>query len=205
MAEEEAGSHEGGGGEGSKPAKAKAAGGSLLTQLLLPLLNTIAVAGTAGFFYYSKIVYKRPAITEEAERKKLEEEHEKPLTPSTPAFINFDPITVNIKGIPDPILPADGTSHQIHGKLHYATVGFAVEIRDKEQQEIVQAIKPVLLDRLIHTLGKKQYHELANVQGRYILMSELLDFANRQAMAKLQTPTKEPLITNLFFTQFTVQ
>src|SRR5581483_3130648 len=108
-----------------------ATGAGSKTGTLLTLVNTVAVVATAGLLYYTKLLYKRPAITEEQERTHLKEAHvAKPVDAPVSGLIGFEPITVNIESVPRAPKPADGTTRQIEGKLHYATLGFSLEIQD---------------------------------------------------------------------------
>jgi flagellar basal body-associated protein FliL len=124
----------------------------------------------------------------------------------------FDPTTINIASSPEAPKPADGTQTQLGGKLHYATVGFALEIEDADKKADVETIRPQITDHFLTLMGKKQFHELTSVQGRYILKSQVLEIAN-QLWAKRQSaggntpdaPAGDPLFTNLYFTQFIVQ
>jgi flagellar basal body-associated protein FliL len=172
---------------------------------ILPLLNTVALLAAVGFFYYSKILYKRPQITEATEREKLISAHATPPVPLVATLMTFEPMTVNIAASPNQPRAADGTTQQIQGKMHYVTIGFALEIRDKNQQETVALLRPQIQDKFILILGKKYYHELTNVQGRYVLHSQIIEAVNQIISAANNHSGKEGLITNVFFTEFTVQ
>lgn len=178
---------------------------ALGTGLIVPLLNSIALLAALGFFIYSKILFKRAPITETTERERLRALHAQPAPNPTPAYITFEPLTINIKANPDQPLPVDGTSQQMSGKLHFVTLSFSIQIRDAGQEEFIKALTPLILDRLILILGKKYFHELTTAQGRYILHSQFLDQINQAIIPLLSLPTKEALITDIFFTQFIVQ
>jgi flagellar basal body-associated protein FliL len=158
-----------------------------------------------GFFYYSKMMYKRPPITEEGERERLSKTYASPTPPPAPALVKFDPITINISPNPEEPKPADGTLAQLQGKLHYVTIGFSLEIRDEGQKELIEGIRPFILDQLIVALGKKKTHELTSVQGRYVLHAQLIDLVNKLVVTKTSFRSKEGLITNIFFSHFVVQ
>src|SRR5689334_11108233 len=125
--------------------------------LMIPILNSVALLATLGVFYYSRIKFKRPAITEETEKLRLAIKRATTKEP-VPALIDFEPVTVNIGSMPLKPHAADGTSQQIHGKLHYVTLSFALRIQDKSQQDMVEGARPAVMDHLIHLLGKKQFH-----------------------------------------------
>jgi flagellar basal body-associated protein FliL len=91
--------------------------------LLVSLINTVAILAAVGLLAYTKLVFKRPKITEETERASIEKmKAEKPSKPMTPATIVFDPTTINISSSPEAPKPQDGTQTQLGGKLHYAWV-----------------------------------------------------------------------------------
>lgn len=172
---------------------------------LIPLLNTVALLGAIGLAVYSKILFKRPPITEKEERSRLVKLHSSPTPAPKPVSVSFGPITVNIQSNPSQPKPADGTFQQIQGKLHYVTLGFSVEIRDENQKDLLDAVHPILLDKIIYFVGKKTFHELTTVQGRYILQSSIHDMGNELINARMQKPLPEGLITHVYFTQFIVQ
>src|SRR3989344_2615721 len=92
--------------EAAAEAPAAAPKGSKMPKgpLLIALINTLAVLGAMGMFVYTRMIYKRPQITESAERQKIEDGAKMPKLASIPGVIHFDPITVNIK-------PTEGKTH----------------------------------------------------------------------------------------------
>jgi flagellar basal body-associated protein FliL len=177
---------------------ATAAGGSR-KQLLLPLFNTLLVLGVLGMLIYTRLVFKRPAITEQGERTRLAQARASPTPVAVPGTLSFDPVTVNIASTPNAPHPADGTAAQIKGKLHYATVGITFELRDIAEKERLEKVKPVILDQVLQTLGHKSFGELITVQGRYVLRTQLMELANQLV------PSREAAVTNVYFTHFVVQ
>ena len=183
---------------GAPTAEAEGAPKQPKTPLILALLNTVAIAGALGTFIYTRVIYKRPPITETAERTRLIKQAKTDQKPDMKSgMIPFKKITVNIKPEPGNPEPAPGTSAQIKGKVHYATLKFALKVGDISRQSKVDSISPILMDRILYILGKKSFHELNTPQGRYILRSEILDEANKLL--------KEPLVTNVYFSEFLVQ
>ena len=169
-------------------------------ELILVLVNTIAVAAALGTFVYTKLMFKRPPITENVERAKLDAEKNKLATSGlTSALISFDPITVNIKTV----TAENDNGTPIQAKLHYVTVTFTGEIRDQRKKAVIEAIKATLADRIMNLIGKKSYNELTTVQGRYVLRTQMIDLANDQIQKV--TKEKDVVITNFYFTQFMVQ
>lgn len=176
----------------------------LLTgPLILALVNCIAVLAVTGLLVYTRFIFKRPPITETGEREKLAKVYEKPTLPPTPGLIQIEPFTVNIQPSPPQPKSADSTPRQIQGKLHYATVGFSLELRDLKSQELVEKIQPAFMDHVLSIIGRKAFHELTTVQGRYILRNQLIAVANRLVLGN--TPQTLPPVLHLYFTHFIVQ
>ena len=184
---------------------AEAAAGSK-TSLLVPAINSVALLGALGLLAYTRLIYKHPPITDEAEKSRILAIKVLPSTPTAGmGTVSFGPLTVNILASPDNTFPTSSSSPQVKGRLHYLATAFTLEIRDNSQIEMVQSLKPFILDKLIQIVGKKNFHELATVQGRYILHSQLIDMANQTIASRTHSPSKDLLVTNLYFTTFLVQ
>ncbi len=183
-------------------------GGPSKLPLIVALVNTLAVLGAAGFLGYSKLVYKRPKITEHTERKRLAEVA-KVDEAQAPATVMFEPLVVNIQSYPNAPKAADGTSRQIQGKLHYAQIGFGLEIRNEKRKEEIESLRPIIIDKIISLLGRKAFHELTTIQGRYLVRQQILDLINEVVAASSakpgEEPAKESLVSNVFFTHFFAQ
>lgn len=200
---------------------------ALSGPFLLVAVNVLVTLAALGMLVYTKVLFKKPKITEEAERARIEAvQKAKPQPKLVSALIVFEPVTVNIAPNPQQPKAADGTPNQMQGKQHYITLGFAVEIRDDAKKAEFETFRPLMMDTLLNILGKKPFHVLATVQGRYVLKSELIDRFNEIWAAKTP-PTKpaaspsgkpqehgkgvnpvivdEAFVTNIFFTQFIVQ
>lgn len=132
--------------------------------------------------YYTKVLFKRPSITEESERKRLVEAKAKTLiTEATVSgLIDFPPVTINIEAYPADT-PEGDTPPAPKGRLHYATVAFAVEIRDVGQRAIIEDVRPVIMDKLLSIMAHKPFHELTSVQGRYVLRTQIMEIVNHLA------------------------
>lgn len=174
--------------------------------MILALVNTLAVLAVLGTLVYTRVLYKRPAITEETERARLTEAHASPKAPTEPGRMTFEPVTVNIQASANaPQKSKDGgpSKAPASGKMHYVTLGFTLELADKELEAQLDSVRPVLMDQILAIVGKKPFHELSHVQGRYILRNEILEAAN--TVARRDHPTQENLVTNVYFTHFIVQ
>lgn len=146
---------------------------------------------------YTRMIFKRPPITETAERTRIAARQKQPAAPAKSGVVQFEPFTVNIKSVPVHPLPSESNGSQIKGKTHFATVGIALELRDGDKKFKIDDAKPILMDKLLSHFGTKNFNEITTVQGRYLLRNDILDLVNEVV--------KDPLVTNVFFTQFIVQ
>ncbi len=158
-------------------------------MVILLGVNLLAALGAIGMLVYTKILYKRPPITESAEREKIARKMEKKKPVGPPGSLAFPSVTVNL----DPA-PADSGGQK---KIHYATIGFTMSTVDQEAQAKLQEVRPLIEDKLLTLVGRRSYQDLISVQGRYLLRSQLRESANQLA--------KEALVTDVYFTEFVVQ
>lgn len=178
-----------------KPAGEEAPKKPLNFPLILAAANGLFVLAVLGFAAYSKLVFKRPAITESEERAKLATQvHQKKEEPGS---VKFDQVTVNIATNPKNPEAAPGTERQLQGKLHYITFEFVLEIRDQAKSHKLDEIREVYMDEVLGIVGRKSFDDLNSVQGRFLLRTQLQDIANRLL--------KEPLVTNAYFTNYILQ
>jgi flagellar protein FliL len=158
-------------------------------MMILLLVNALAALGAVGMLVYSKILYKRPPITESGESERLKKKFEKPKPEGPPGSLNFQSVTINLAP------PEAGTGGE--NKIHYATLAFAVTTIDQGAAQKLEAVRPLLQDRMISMVSKRSYQDLTSVQGRYLLRTQLREAANQLA--------KEVLVTDVFFTEFMIQ
>lgn len=173
--------------------------------LWLPIVNAVALLVSMGAVVYTRLLFSRPQITEESERERLVQVVASPTPPPVPELVQFDQLVLNIQPMPGAPKPADGTSTQIEGKLHYCTLSFALEIIDSRRKTQVEEIRPLLVDKLLSVVGRKKFHELNTVQGRYVLKSQIIDAANNLVASRSQDGNKDALVSQVFFTQFVLQ
>jgi flagellar basal body-associated protein FliL len=151
-----------------KPAEAAAPSGPKESKLPMILLLVSFLTSTVAMVVLIKtrVLYKRPVITEESERKRLEALAAATSKPALESgLVAFDPVTINLA--------------PVQGRSHYATIGFSLEIRDKTRQNDVEAVRALIMDKFLGLVGRKQPFELNNVQGRFVLRTELIDTANK--------------------------
>ena len=183
--------------ETKESASAGGSGGSKFgLPVLIGLVNTLVLLGALGVAAYTLIVFKRPEITEEQERAKFEAMRASPSPAPSTGFIEVPVFSVNIRTTPSQ--PGSlNYDPQIAGKLHYASLGFSLELKHMQVLDDFEVIKPIFMDRLLQLMGKKEFNELTTVQGRYVLRNEIMELANELL--------KQPVVLNVFFTKFVVQ
>lgn len=168
--------------------------------LLLALLQSIVVVIAVLFLGYTRLIFKRPRITEQGERARLAQSQSQPKHDLVPATLKFDETVINL-ALASETEPA---------KLHYLTVTFTMEITDDRKKEAIETLRPILLDRFLSLLGRKKMEEINHPQGRYLLRNQMMDTANDILSTYLTenhviAPHSPPLVSNIHFTQFVVQ
>jgi flagellar basal body-associated protein FliL len=158
--------------------------------LILALLNTLAIAGVGGFYYYTKKIFKRPPITEAMERAKLEATQAANAVPvkGESSVVSLPPLTANL----EPYQDEKGKT-----KSPYVSMKLSFEIRDKKDETKFNEALPVVLDQINAILSKMKVQDLNQVQGRYLFRSQIIDFANERL--------KSPIVTEIYFTEFMIQ
>ncbi len=177
---------------------------SLLLLIALGL-NTFVTLSAMGFGLYSKVLYKRPKVTDALERSRLFDLYVPVKMAEKNHYFPFRSMTVNIASNPDAPRAADGTAGQIQGKLHYLTVSFSLELRDVDFYQQMTTYAPFIIDQVIRIVGKKPFHELATVQGRYVLASEILDAANQLISQRDPGYAHQAALSHVYFEHFMVQ
>jgi flagellar basal body-associated protein FliL len=174
--------------------------------LFVLLFNTLVIFGTIGFTFYTKYIFHKQKITEREERERIREKYSRPVEETTSTLFTLDSMTVNIANTYPIPKVAEGETPKIPGKFHYCTVQLSLEIKDEDQKDTVEALKPLLVDQIITILGKKTYSQLTTFQGRYILQSQILETANQIIAEHTKNQdNKEALITHIYFNQIIVQ
>jgi flagellar basal body-associated protein FliL len=177
--------------------------------LILVAVNTLSILALVGLTFYTRVLYKRPAITETSERERLAKRKAVETVTYAPGLVDFKPVTVNIQATPADPKPADGTARQIEGKMHYVYLGFALEIRDINRKEVIEGLRSVIMDQVLALVGRKDFNQLSTVQGRYQLRTQIIDGANQLVRQSEGGESRggafDAFVTNVFFTQFLVQ
>ncbi len=156
-------------------------------SLFLGILNSLAALAVLGLFVYSKVLYKRPVMTESAERVKLQKK-EKLAAPMVKALVQLEPVTSNLD------LYKNEAGKEV---AHLVSLTAVIEIRDEKEKERFEKVRPIFMDQLLEKLGHRTFQDLNQVQGRYLLRSELIESMNKIF--------GEPVLTEIYFLDFLLQ
>lgn len=171
--------------------------------LILVLVNSLAVLGVLGLVLYTKMLYKRPKITEDSERTKIEAQaaqKNSALQSGERHLMRLDGIQANLKptligktgpGAPPPIV-----------KAHFVNMSFSLELLNSNQESVIRDNLPKFLDALLKSLGQTSVEELTSVQGRFILRNRIAGIINDLLQKSKNDP---PIVTNVYFNDFLVQ
>ncbi len=151
----------------------------------------MAAIAALGTLVYTKVLFKRPPITEPQERARIAKEELSIENDADAGTVEVKDVNVNIASTP---YEEGGKKKE---KTHFATLSFVLSIRDTDKQSLFDEVRPVFMDKLIQHLGKKTYPSLTSVQGRYLLRSEIVALANKLA--------GETIFKDVYFTQFIVE
>lgn len=174
--------------------------------MILAIVNSVALLAAAGTAVYTKVLFKRPAITEPDERARLAADAKNhDLTARAPETVVFESMTINIAPSAGESAEASGDPTPQSGKVHYLTIALSVVLPDAARKPDFENLRPLILDKFLSTLGRKQFHELNSIQGRYLLRTELLEAINGLDPNRKDNAQTPPLATEIYFTQFIVQ
>ncbi len=147
--------------ESAAPVKKK-----LDLQTILIVVNLIAVLGTAGTIAYTKILYKKSKITDEAATKHIAD-----------ATKNTSNEAANGKPAERPLVTMDEMRVNLapkNGENHFAVFSMSVECLDEAAAARFKERKDILVDKLINIMNHKYLEELDNVQSRTIFKEEII-------------------------------
>lgn len=184
--------------EGGAPSEPRAPKG----PFIITLVNTIAVVATLGTLVYTRLLHKRPPITETTERERIAKAVSKHKKAEEAAYIIFEPMMLNIASA-TPTKQTDVAPTPQAGKLRYLSIGFTLELRNAVLKDKFEIKKSIFIDKFLTLVGKKTYQDLITVQGRYILKIQILNIVNQMNMG--ESASDEVTGTNIFFSQFMVQ
>jgi flagellar basal body-associated protein FliL len=155
----------------------------LLTILLL--VNLLAVLGAVGTILYTKILYKKPKITNESATETLVKK-----LGATDGNRNKEHPLVTLEEMRVNLAPKNGENH-------YAVFIVSFECLDQAAADRFNEKRDVLVDKLIYIMNHKQIAELDNVQRRSMFKEEVLTSFNEILGANS--------VLEMYFSNFAVQ
>lgn len=177
---------------------------SIPIGVLLGVLNTLCLMGLLGVLTYTKVLYKRPKITEQVEREKITQEFAKKPSEMKRTLVTFDPIQANLRPSPIGVRIPGGPPQQL--KAHFLTMTLALELIDSDFEPTVKGRLPKFLDLLLRQLGETTVEELSSVQGRFLLRSKIVGIMNDLVREEKKLPANSTsIVSNVYFSDFMVQ
>jgi flagellar protein FliL len=140
--------------------------------LILGIVGVLAVAGLGAGGWF----YMQHKATEP-----------KVVEKKAPVFVNLEPFTVNL-------LPESGD--------HYLQVGLVYQVADDKVVEEMKTYMPVIRNRVLLLLSGKHPSDLAQVDGKQKLVTELVAVA-RESMPGEASPDHG--ISGAFLSSFVIQ
>lgn len=154
-------------------------------------LNAAALLVLLGAFIYTRVLYKRPVITEEQQRKYLEAELDKKEKARIAAFV---PTTYKIA-------PFEANLKSTTSRDRILSIGISLEMSDQSFQSMLEAKKPQFMNQLNQMIAGTSPEEIQTIQGRLLFKSKVLGI-----ISEILKVEKGPApVTDLYFTQFIIQ
>ncbi len=151
------------------------------SKLLIMLIALLLLGGGGGGAAWWFLKGKKPQDPKAAAQKKEEPE-------KTPIFIRLDTFTVNLK--------------KIDAEEHYLQVEMQFKVVDPKADEALKLRMPEIRNALLLLLSNKTQEELATVEGKQKLSSDIVTQSNQIIRAK--EPAKDGVV-GVYFTSFVIQ
>ena len=152
----------------------------LIKRTLVIALIALVAAGLAGggtWFYMSRHETAAPA----------QPAAQAPKPSPIPVFFALEPMTVNLQSD--------------DGEQHYLRIGLTLKLNDQQTQEHLTAHMPEIRSRVLLILSAKHPEELATIDGKRKLATELRSSVETIA----STPEQPAHVDEVLFTEFVVQ
>ncbi|OFZ70273.1 MAG: hypothetical protein A2Z01_02610 [Betaproteobacteria bacterium RBG_16_58_11] len=151
------------------------------SKLLIILIALLLLGGGGGGAAWWFLKGKKPQDPKAAAQKKEEPE-------KMPIFIRLDTFTVNLK--------------KIDAEEHYLQVEMQFKVVDPKVDEALKLRMPEIRNALLLLLSNKTQEELATVEGKQKLSSDIVAQSNQIIRAK--EPAKDGVV-GVYFTSFVIQ
>jgi flagellar basal body-associated protein FliL len=183
--------------DGETPEAPSTLKGVSAVQLLIMSLNTLTILGAAGFLFYSKFLFQKERPTEENERDRLKTAFKRGDPDENTKLMYWDPLVLNIHD-------SNNALQEGNKKYRYVTMGMVLELRDASKEEMIRELRPFIIDKIIALVSKKHLADLTSVQGRYILVAQMIELIQQVISQKATNPPKAAVVNHIYFTEFYV-
>lgn len=169
------------------PAGPKMILGLPLLQFVFIAVNLLVMGGGLAFIIHASLIYKKPAITEDAvitEIKKKEAARLKRLDESGFFVENYQEMTITLRG-------------EQGGKTHYATVEMSLVCGSENCISQLKENRAKVEDTVQTVMGSRSYTELGSLEVKFRVKHEI--------MGKVNTFLVDTAVTDVLFTNLLIQ
>lgn len=169
------------------PAGPKMILGLPLPQFLFVVINLLIMLGGLGFIVHASLIYKKPAITDDAvvaEIKKKEAARLKKLDESGFYTEPYQEMTITLRG-------------EQGGKTHYATLEAALVCGSENCINQLKENRAKVEDAIQTAMGSRSYTELGSLEVKFRVKHEI--------MTKVNTFLVDTAVTDVLFTSLLIQ
>ncbi len=163
------------------------------SKLVMPMLalNAVALIGMLGLFVYTRVLYKRPVITEAQQRKILDAELERKEKARIAAFV---PALYKVPKFEANLKPSGNKEHML-------SIGLSLEMADQSFQSLLDDKRPQFMNRLNQVIANTTAEEIITIQGRLLFRSKIFGI-----ISEILKVEKGPApVRDLYFTEFLIQ
>lgn len=158
-------------------------GNKKLDTILLLIMLTLTLA-TAGIFYYTEFLYKKPQVNESHEKAELLENKD---ARAIPQFFKVDKMVISL-------IPKDAPAN---ARMRWLEIEMHLVLFEREDEVYISENIAVVKDRIIDIASRMGTEELNSVSGKILLEDRLKREINKALL--------RPVIKNIFFASFIVQ
>ncbi|WP_207005246.1 flagellar basal body-associated protein FliL [Trinickia mobilis] len=144
--------------------------------ILIAIIAIIVALGAAAGAYFFVLKDGLPHVSAS-----------KPAPPPAPIYFALEPMTVNLQSD--------------DGNMHYLRVGLSLKLTDPKTQEQLTQHMPEIRSRILLALSNKKPDDLATLDGKHALASELKVLVEKPTDAG----GAPPHVQDVLFTEFVVQ
>lgn len=152
--------------------------------ILVMLLLTLA---TAGIFYYTEFLYKKPTVNVTQEKAELLDNKD---ARAIPHFLKIEKMVISL-------IPKDTLGSQANSRMRWLEIEMHLVLFQREDEVYISENIAIVKDRIIDIASRMGADELNSVSGKILLEDRLKREINKAML--------RPVVKNIFFASFIVQ